>query len=166
MTQIRYCILMTLIIFSTCAYSQVTYPRIAGYVGIIHPITTFSKDETSINFKNYYQVGFPIGINIWKSAKVGFSLEIVPNIRVEKGIDKMNNLLIHPGIIVALGKGFVFAGRAAFETSGRYGITPVFNKTVKKNKNSGYYIAVPLPLRFGNDHPVSLTAAFQFGLSF
>lgn len=78
----------------------------------------------------------------------------------------MSNLLIHPGVVVALGKGFTFAGRAAFETSGRYGITPVLNKVVKKNKNSNYYVAVPLPLRVGNNRPASFTLGFQFGLSF
>jgi hypothetical protein len=68
--------------------------------------------------------------------------------------------------LVALGKGYTFAGRAAFETSGRYGITPVFNKVIKKNKNSSYYIAIPLPVRFGNDKPASFTIAFQFGIAF
>jgi len=151
------------------AYAQnqatVTYPRVAAYVGIVHPIVTFSE-HTTINFKDNYVVGFPVGINLWKSSKIGFSLEIVPHILAEKGTSRMSNLLIHPGILVSLGKGYTFAGRAAFETTGRYGVTPVFNKVIKKNTNSNYYIAVPMPLRMGNNRPLSFTLGFQFGLSF
>ena len=146
--------------------SAVVYPKITGYVGIIHPLITFSKDETTTPFKNFYIGGLPAGINIWKSAKIGFSAEFVPYIRAEKGTSKMSNFLFHPGVLVALGKGWTFAGRAAFETSGRYGFTPVLNKIVKKNKNSGYFVALPLPFRFGNEHPATFTIGFQFGIAF
>ena len=155
--------------FSKTAHAQDTppvYPRIAGYVGILHPLVTFSGEETVTNFKNYYIVGLPTGINIWKSPKIGFSVEIVPLIRAENGTSKVSNLLFHPGILVSLGHGFTLAGRAAFETAGRYGFTPVLNKIVKKNKNSGYFVAVPIPVRFGNDHPANVTIGFQFGISF
>ncbi|WP_225309540.1 hypothetical protein [Larkinella humicola] len=142
------------------------YPRIAGYVGILHPLVTFSGEETVTNFDTYYIVGLPTGINIWKSPKIGFSVEIVPLIRAENGTSKVANLLFHPGVLVSLGHGFTLAGRAAFETAGRYGFTPVLNKIVKKNKNSGYFVAVPVPVRFGNNHPTSVTIGFQFGISF
>ncbi len=144
----------------------VTYPKVAGYVGIIHPLVTFSKDGTTTNFDGYYVVGMPTGINIWKSAKIGFSAEFVPFVRAENGTSKMSNFLFHPGILVALGNGYTFAGRAAFETSGRYGFTPVLNKAIIKNKNSNYFVAVPIPVRFGNAHPTSLTVGFQFGIAF
>ena len=78
----------------------------------------------------------------------------------------MNNFLFQPGILVAMGHGFTFAGRAAFETSGRYGITPVFNYVFIKNKSSSYYIAIPLPVRFGNNLPNSFGISFQFGIAF
>lgn len=155
---------------SITGYSQQTsapaYPKITGYVGIVHPIVTFSSDGTHTNFKDSYVVGMPIGINIWKSAKIGFSSEIVPFVKASSSGSKVNNVLFHPGVLVALGNGFTFAGRAAFETSGRYGLTPVFNKVVKKNKGSSYFIAIPLPVRFGNDLPASFGIGFQFGLAF
>jgi hypothetical protein len=158
------------LLISMNAYSQQTlaqtYPKIAGYVGIVHPIVTFSSDGTHTNFKDSYVVGMPIGINIWKRAKIGFSNEIVPFIKATSSGSRVNNVLFHPGVLVALGNGFTFAGRAAFETSGRYGLTPVFNKVVKKNKGSSYFIAVPLPARFGNDLPSSFGIGFQFGISF
>jgi hypothetical protein len=146
--------------------APVVYPKITGYVGILHPLVTFSSDGTHTNFDDSYTVGMPTGINIWKSAGIGFSLEMVPFIRAENGTSKMNNFLFHPGVLVTLGKGFTFAGRAAFETSGRYGITPVLNKVVVKKKTCSYFAAVPLPLRFGNDRPTTFTVGFQFGIAF
>lgn len=146
--------------------SPPVYPRMAGYVGILHPLVTFSREETVTNFKDYYVVGLPTGINLWKSQKVGFSVEVVPLIRAQNGTSRMANLLFHPGVLIGLGHGFTLAGRAAFETAGRYGFTPVLNKIVKKAKNSGYFVAVPIPVRFGNDHPASVTLGFQFGITF
>jgi len=163
-------VLLGSLLISITGYSQQTatqtYPKLAGYVGIVHPIVTFSSDGTHTNFKESYIVGMPIGINIWKSAKIGFSSEIVPFVKATSSGSKVNNVLFHPGVLVALGNGFTFAGRAAFETSGRYGVTPVFNKVVKKNKGSGYFIAVPLPTRFGNNLPSSFGISLQFGITF
>ena len=143
-----------------------TPPKVVGYVGVIHPIVTFSSDGTHTNFDGNYTVGIPTGINIWKTSKIGFSFEAVPFVRAENGVSKMNNFLFHPGILAGLGKGYTFVGRLAFETSGRYGFTPLLSKVVKKGKNSNIYVSLPLPIRFGNNKPATFTAAFQFGLSF
>lgn len=148
------------------AFSQTVYPKITGYFGILHPIVTFSDEQTNVNFRDYYAVGFPTGINIWKNRKIGFSFEVVPNIKVQGNSDKVTNLLFHPGVLVALGHGYTFAGRAAFESSGRYGLTPVINKTIIKSDNCSYFAAIPLPVRFGNNHPASFTIGFQFGIAF
>jgi hypothetical protein len=159
-------ILFTLLLASLTSFSQTAYPKITGYFGILHPIVTVSKDQTNVNFRDYYAVGFPTGINIWKNEKIGFSFEIVPNIKDDQGTDKVTSILFHPGVLVALGNGYTFAGRLAFESSGRYGVTPVLNKTIIKSKNCSYFAAVPLPLRFGNDHPATFTVGFQFGIAF
>lgn len=143
-----------------------SYPKITAYVGILHPLVTYSKDEPHYNFDGVYVVGMPTGINIWKSAKIGFSMEFVPLIKAANGSSKMNNFLFHPGALFGLGKGFTLATRAAFETSGRYGLTPVLNKIVKKGQSCSYFVAVPVPVRFGNDQPTSLTVGFQFGIIF
>ncbi len=157
---------VVLFFLSFNAFSQTVYPKITGYFGILHPIVTFSDEQTNVNFRDYYAVGFPTGINIWKNQKIGFSFEVVPNIKVQGNSDKVTNLLFHPGVLVALGHGYTFAGRAAFESSGRYGITPVINKTIIKSDNCSYFAAVPLPVRFGNNHPASFTIGFQFGIAF
>lgn len=162
----RYFFLVAMLVLSLNSYSQEVYPKMNGYIGIVHPIATFSSVGTDLNFKSHYVVGLPIGLNLWKSKKVGFSFEVVPYIRAEDGTSKMSNLLIHPGVLVSLGGGFTFAGRLAFETSGRYGVTPVLNKVIVKNKNSSFFAAIPTPLRFGNDKPFSTTVAFQFGVAF
>jgi hypothetical protein len=162
----KYLIVLGFLAFIIQSQAQEIYPKMNGYVGIVHPIATFSSAGTDFNFDGHYVVGLPIGLNLWKSKKVGFSVEVVPYVRAENGTSKMSNLLIHPGILVSLGDGFTFAGRLAFETSGRYGVTPVLNKVIIKNKSSSFFAAVPVPFRFGNDKPFSTTVAFQFGLAF
>lgn len=142
------------------------YPKITGFVGILHPLVTFSSHETTTNFKDYYAVAMPIGINIWKSEKIGFSFEIVPTIKSDSQISKVSNILIHPGVLVRLKKGYTFAGRIAFETSGRYGITPILSKVIKKCKDHNYYVSMPFPIRFGNNHEATLGAGFQVGIGF
>jgi len=166
MITFRHITIIALFFSSFNSFSQTTYPKITGYFGVMHPIVTISSEQTNLNFRDYYAVGFPTGINIWKSSKIGFSFEVVPNIKVQGASDKVTNLLFHPGVLVALGKGYTFAGRAAFESSGRYGFTPVINKTVIKSENCSYFVAVPLPVRFGNDHPATFTVGFQFGIAF
>ena len=143
-----------------------TFPRMMAYQGILHPILTFDKNQVESNFKNYYVVGFPIGLNLWQTKKLGFSVEMVPIIRAENGVSRVANVVFHPGVLVSLGHDFTFAGRIAFETSGRYGLTPVFNKIVKKGATNSYFVAIPLPVRLGNNHPVSFTAGLQFGIIF
>jgi len=147
-------------------FSQTTYPKTTAYFGIVHPIVTISAEKPVYNFKDYYIVGFPTGINVWKTKNIGYSLEIIPYIKSDKTISKMSNLLIHPGMLVSLGNGFTFIGRAAFETSGRYGLTPILNKTVVKTKNCSYYVSMPLPIRFGNNQTASATISVQLGIVF
>ncbi|SNR37676.1 hypothetical protein [Flavobacterium sp. ov086] len=166
MNSLKHFIIPVLFLLSAPIFAQTTYPKITGYFGILHPIMTVSNEQTTLNFRDYYAIGFPTGINIWKSSKIGFSFEIVPNIKAEDGHDKVTNILFHPGVLVALGNGYTFAGRAAFESSGRYGVTPVINKTVLKSDNCSYFVAVPFPVRFGNDHPATFTVGFQFGIAF
>ncbi|WP_343703233.1 hypothetical protein [Chitinophaga sp.] len=142
------------------------YPKVTGYVGLLHPIVTFSADKPHYNFDGAYTVGLPTGINLWKSQHTGFSMEFVPTIRATGGTSKMSNFCFHPGVLFGLGKGWVAAARAAFETSGRYGFTPVLNKTVIKGNHLSMFAAVPIPVRFGNDQPATLTIGFQFGVTF
>lgn len=141
-------------------------PRTVMYQGILHPLVTFSDHAPAYNFSSYYLVGFPVGVNLWKSGKLGYSLEVVPFVRAENGISRVSNVLFHPGFLFGLGKGFTLATRMAFETSGRYGVTPVLNKTFRQPGPISYFVAMPLPLRFGNDRAASFTVGLQFGVTF
>ena len=162
----RCCILFAFVIASIHCFSQNPYLKITTYAGIVHPIITFSKDKPVVNFKDFYLVGFPTGINIWKSPTIGYSFEFVPYIRSQNGTSTMSNFLFHPGVSVRLGHNYTFTGRAAFETSGRNGVTPVFTKIMKKNKSGGYYVSVSSPVRLGNEKPTTLSLSIQFGISF
>ena len=142
------------------------YPKITGYFSLFHPIGTFNKDGFHNNFSNVYTLVFPFGINILKSDKFGISFEIAPAIRTEHNVSKVSSVLFHPGAMFRFKHGFTFIGRAAFETNGRYGFTPVFNQVIKKGKNASLYFALPLPVRFGNDQPASLTTGVQVGVAF
>lgn len=142
------------------------YPRMAGYLGILHPLVSWNETGTETNFDRYYVVGFPIGLNLWKTKQLGFSVEVVPLIRAENGTSKVANVLFHPGVLINLGHDFTLATRLAFETSGRYGVTPVLNKIVRKGPTNSYFVALPLPVRFGNNHAASFTVGLQFGIVF
>ncbi|MEI9958502.1 MAG: hypothetical protein WDM90_19850 [Ferruginibacter sp.] len=132
---------------------------------MVHPIVTIDKKGSTFNFSNSYTVGFPVGINILKSDKIGFSFEITPYIKAQHDSNKVSNILFHPGIMFRFKHNFTFIGRLAFETSGRYGVTPVFNKVIIKRDNAKYFIAVPVPLRFGNNKPVSTGHCFLTTIS-
>jgi hypothetical protein len=163
--------IFSLLILYNIAFSQTesisgNYPQVKGYFSVVHPIVTFEKNQTIYNFSGSYTVGFPTGINVLKNDDFGYSFEVVPFIKSEDGKDKVANVLFHPGILFRYKNGFTFIARLAFETSGRYGFTAVLNKVLVKSKNVSYFIATPLPVRFGNEKPVSLNLGIQFGVVF
>lgn len=152
---------------SFSAISQSTFiPKITGHFGVVHPLITAIDGKTLYNFDGSYTVSFVGAINIWKTEKWGFSLESYPTLKVENGTHKIVNFTFHPGILYRINSTTTLAGRTAFEVSGRYGITPVFTKVIKKNQQSNYYIAIPMPIRLGADKPLSATIAIQLGVSF
>lgn len=157
-------IILLLSVFSLEA--QTTYPKVTGYFGVLHPIVTISSESTQFNFSNNYVVGAPTGINLWKNAKIGYSLEMVPFIKSENGNTRMYNVLFHPGVLVKLNPSLTFAGRVAFETSGRFGFTPIFTKTVIKKKDHSFYLSVPFPFRFGNNAIATVGSGLQVGIAF
>lgn len=142
------------------------YPKVAAYFSINHPIVTLSSNLPAYNFDHSYTVGFPIGINLLKSDKLAYSIEIVPTLNSNNGITKTSNLSIQPGLIFRYPKGFNFLTRLAFETGGRYGTNFVFNKVFYKTKMNSYWVSVPIPARFGNNVPASIGLGLQFGVSF
>ncbi|HTI57439.1 hypothetical protein [Mucilaginibacter sp.] len=146
--------------------AKTTYPKVVGYVSFILPIVTVNKDETIYNFNGTTSIGFPVGVNVLYSDKFGFSYEFTPTIKSGQGVSKTSNILFDPGTMFRFQHGFTIITRLAFETSGRYGFTPVFNKVYARTKDINYFVAMSLPARFGNSAPASIGLNIQFGFTF
>lgn len=142
------------------------FPKVTGHFGIVNPLVTITKEKTSFNFNGSYSVSMVGAINLCKTEKWGFSLESYSTLKFENGISKMANFTFHPGILYRINSTTTLAGRTAFETSGRYGITPVFNKVLRKNQFTNYYLAIPFPIRAGAEKPLSIGLGVQLGVSF
>lgn len=143
------------------------YPRAVGYLSFIFNIVTFTKNGSTFNFShNSTSIGFPVGVNVLYSDKFGFSYEFTPTIKSTSTSSKVSNLLFDPGTMFRFEHGFTIITRLAFETEGRYGFTPVFNKVYARTKYVNYFIAGSLPARFGNGQAPSLGMNVQFGFTF
>jgi hypothetical protein len=158
---------LMLIIFNS-VYSQVIDPNLKtkGYFSISHPLFTTDANGVNYDFDHQYIVSFPVGVNIMKSKTIAYSFEFTPTIRSFKGLTKETNFSFNPGIIFRRPNNFNFLTRAAFETSGRFGCTFVFNKVFYKTADYAYWVAVPIPFRFGNNLPASTGIGLQFGFTF
>lgn len=160
---------ITIYLFSSTIFAQntePTFPEIKGYTGLVHPIRTWSNDGNVSNFQNYYIVGNPWGINIWKSKKFGVSFEFTPFIRSDSKGTRVSNYLFHPGVLYRLGKNTTLIGRVAYETSGRFGFTPILSQVFKRYSSHNFFAAVLMPVRFGNNHSAAATLSIQFGIGF
>jgi len=147
--------------------AKTTYPKTVGYLSFILNIVTVTNNSTTYNFSHSSStIGFPVGVNVLYSDKFGFSYEITPTIKSGGGTSKVSNLLFDPGTMFRFDHGFTIITRLAFETEGRYGFTPVFNKVYARTKDVNYFIALSLPTRFGNSAPASLGLNVQFGFTF
>lgn len=153
-------------LFTVNAQQPQPYPRITGYFAVLQPIGSWNRHGFTDSFSDVHFIGFPFGMNILKSDNFGISFEVVPSIRTEHGISKVNSVLFHPGAMFRFKHGFTFIGRAAFETSGRFGLTPVVNQVLVKGKHANMYVAMPFPIRFGNDLPASIGTGVQVGIGF
>lgn len=144
-----------------------TYPRVVGYLSFILPLVTYSDGSTTTNFsKQTSSIGFPVGVNVLYSDKFGFSYEITPTIKASGGTSKMSNLLFDPGTMFRFEHGFTIITRLAFETQGRYGLTPVFNQVYARTKDVNYFVALSLPNRWGNSAAYSIGLNLQIGFIF
>jgi hypothetical protein len=143
------------------------YPKVVGYVSFILPLETLQSGSLTPNFDHHVTaIGFPIGVNVLYSNRFGFSYEFTPTIKAEEGMSKETSLLFDPGAMFRFDHGFTIITRAAFETSGRYGFTPVFNQVYARTKDVNYFVALSLPNRFGNNEAYSIGLNLQIGFIF
>jgi hypothetical protein len=132
---------------------------------------TINKNETTTEFENATTIGFPVGVNIYYSEKFAFSFEITPSVQWSHpsngpATSKTSNLLFDPGPMFRFKHGFNIITRLAFETQGRYGFTPVFNKVYLQTKAVNYFVALSIPATFGNSQPASVGLNLQIGFTF
>lgn len=147
------------------------YPMVKSYLSFIIPWVTSNKNATTTEFGTATTVGFPIGINILYSKHFGFSYEITPSVTWQKsagksGTSKESNLLFDPGPIFRFTHGINLIARLAFDTQGRYGFTPVFNKVYCRTQAVDYWFSLSAPARFGNNLPASIGGSLQIGFTF
>jgi hypothetical protein len=142
------------------------YPRVTGFFAVLVPIGTFNNNGFTANFSKSSAFGLPFGINLLKSDHLGFSFEMMPFMLSQGGSTKMNYMLFHPGVMFRFHNGFTIIPRLAFQTDGRYGVTPVFSKIIMSKKDYQVYLSLSEPARFGNNLPGSYTTALQLGISF
>jgi len=146
--------------------STPTYPRVVGFFAALVPIGTLSSGSFKGNFSNSTTIGFPFGLNLLTSDHLGYSMELVPFIVSQNGLDKMQYMLFHPGVMFRLNHGFTVIPRLAFQTDGRYGFTPVLSKIIVRKRNYQLFVSVSEPARFGNNLPSSFTTTMQVGITF
>lgn len=143
------------------------YPKAVGYLSFILPLETLQNGTFTSNFDHHTtSIGFPVGINVLYNNRFGFSYEFTPTVKASGGTSKMSNLLFDPGTMFRFDHGFTFISRLAFETSGRYGFTPVFNQVYVRTKDVNYFVALSLPARFGNSQAASIGLNLQIGFTF
>jgi hypothetical protein len=141
--------------------------RVTGYFSYLMPLAKFQGGESTSNFRDGFAMGFPAGfILATKSGRYGYIFELVPIIAFADGTSRMDNLVFNPGIQFHIPGGWNFNALASFETSGRYGLTPVISKTLRVGEYTSWFMTVPVPVRFGADRPTSLEFALQLGFAF
>jgi hypothetical protein len=145
--------------------------KTVGYLSFIIPVATYQGSTWTTNFTKSTTIGFPFGVNIYYSEHFGFSLELTPNINWQHptgkdATSKVTNLIFDPGPIFRFSHHFNIIPRLAFESSGRYGITPVFNKVFLTTPAVNYFISGSIPMRVGNDAPFSIGFNVQIGFIF
>lgn len=151
---------------SSTLQAQNPSPTVAGFFGVLKPLLVINQDGAQGYFGERFNMGFPTGIHVYKSPRFGYSLEVAPFIGNNNGVTKVNNVLIHPGLMFRRTHNWTIYTRVALETSGRYGFTPIFSKTFYKAKFNSYYLSMPLPFRFGAGLPFAFSVGLQIGATF
>lgn len=144
---------------------------LAGYhFGVVQPIMALQNGESHfLHEQNFYEIGFPLGITFHTNGKVLFDLEFVPFLKPYANSDKPyeTHLLVHPGVLFPISKGFTVGVRAAFDMgTNQFGFTPLINQVICKSENHVFFIEIVAPGRFGPEKDSGYTQAFALHLGF
>ena len=137
--------------------------RFGGHIGFVLPLATELDGET-ITIEDDFVIGFPMGLGVKLTDKVTFDLELVP---VVQDSPQEIELVIHPGLIFAVGA-YAVGVRAAFEVeSDAWGFTPLVARGFPiKGSAVNYFVELDFPVRFRTDDETSIGIAFHSGISF
>ena len=146
---------------------------IGGHIGAVIPLVQ-STDGDVTSISDNLVGGFPMGVTIKIRHNVAFDFEIVPFLDE----NAVSNIILHPGVLMGLTNGFTFGLRAAFETEGSFGVTPLLNKSFPfpNDPNTAFFIEAVVPVRFYQEAPdyqgapvnvsKTIAAAVHVGIAF
>jgi hypothetical protein len=141
-------------------------PKTIVYTCLFLPIVSTSSKISTWNFSNSFSLGFATGINVLFSERFGFSYDVSPVITTTNGNSRVSNFIFDPGPIFRFNNGFLLIARIAFETAGRFGESTVLTKVFTPQKKNSLFLALGVPLRFGNNLPPSIGVSVFFGIAF
>ena len=122
--------------------------RVGGHFGMVLPLAQLAAGEFD-TVAGGLGAGFPMGITLGVQYGVAFDFEVVPFIQRSE----VTNVLLHPGVLMALTNGYTFGLRAAFETGGAYGVTALLNKGFPMSERATLFIEFVVPVRFFREAP-------------
>jgi hypothetical protein len=150
-----------------CGYSQTTpETKVASYIGIVHPIYTIQNGDFTPNFRDFYLAGLTTAIIIKKAQNYAYNLELVAFVREQNGSVRASNIMIHPGITRYFKNDFSITPRLGFESSGRFGPSLIFTKTMAKPGGHPINFNLVNLVRFGADQRPSYTQAINLTFGF
>ncbi len=147
--------------------------QVKGYhIGIVQIIFGVNRgDLTLIDKRDFYSIGFPMGVSLNTHGKVIIDFEVVPVIKpyINSSTPYSVHLLYHPGILCPLGNGWTFGFRLAFESGqGQFGFTPLLNKAFEIGNKTAFFVELVAPGRFGPEKNSGFTqlAGLHLGIGF
>jgi hypothetical protein len=165
------CALFLMLFVSTVIPRASAQDSIGGHIGFVLPLVTHAGGDTTTIADNF-AIGFPMGVTFKGKGRMSFDMEFVPSIQDDP---RQVSLLVHPGLIWSVGRGYSVGMRAAFDVnSSQFGFTPLVNKSWpigdQKQFFKAYFVEAVLPVRFnrptGGPDTNPVTFGVHFGLGF
>lgn len=115
-------------------------------MGLALPFVTVTDGRTTTVADDAVVV-VPMGIEVHRSARFTFSLELAP---IAQNAPQQIDLLVHPGAIWNVGGGYAVGRRVAFVVgTSTWGFTPLFNKALKPLPGGATIFGeLDVPIRF------------------
>jgi len=138
---------------------------VSGHVGTVVPVAG-AGTESSWTAADNFTVGIPIGIGFGVSERVTVDFETVAFIDPDT---RDMDLLIHPGAVLGLGRGYGVGGRFAVHQEGRaWGVTALANKGFAISDAAVWFVEAVVPLRVvdGQGGSAGYMAAFAVHTGF